>query len=159
MDAGTRGGNPADEGRLFPDGTDWRFRKIVHLSCQQPGDAAGEKQRQVGRRILRLRPGLAEWRDEDERCHPIGAANSGRIVLPCAELVRTAFANDQVGNCKSVERCRGVIALAVVEIFRQRRGSVRIDAGNVGTDIRKKPSAHGGGQARADLDHTEASQQ
>ena len=60
MHAGTRGGKPADERRLLADRPDRRLGQIVHLSRQQPGDAAGIHQGEIAGRIVRLRSALAE---------------------------------------------------------------------------------------------------
>ena len=67
MHAGAGGGKPADKGGLLADRADRRLGEIIDLPGQQAGDAAGEEQGQIGGRIVRLRPGLSERRDKDER--------------------------------------------------------------------------------------------
>ena len=50
----------ADEGALLTHRADRCFRQIIHLSGQQPGNAAGVHQGEITRRIARPRPGLTE---------------------------------------------------------------------------------------------------
>ena len=66
---------------------------------------------------------------------------------------RAAFADDQVGRRQRIV-CDD--RLAVIEIRRQQRRSVRVDAGDIGADIGEQPPADGGGEALADLDNAEA---
>ena len=44
----------------------------------------------------------------------------------------------------------------MIEIRRQQRRSIRIDASDIGADVGKQPSADRGAEALADLDNAEA---
>src|SRR5208282_4340121 len=68
MHTGAGGGEPADEGGLFADRAHRRFGEIIDLAGQQTSHTAGEEQGQIARRVVPLRSGLAERRDEEERC-------------------------------------------------------------------------------------------
>jgi hypothetical protein len=92
--AGAGGGKAADKGGLLADRTDRHFREIVDLSCQQPGNAAGKEQRQVGRRVVGLWSGLAKGRDVYERCGRIERAETFGVVLRSLKLLRAALTDD-----------------------------------------------------------------
>ncbi len=99
--AGAGGGEAADKSGLFADRTDRRFREIVDLSCQQPGNAARKEQRQVGRRIVGLWSGLSEGRDVHQRCGRIEAAETVGVVLQSAKLLRAALTDDSSRRLRS----------------------------------------------------------
>ena len=96
MHAGTGGGNPANKRRLFADRPHRRFRKVVHLPAQQPRDAAGEEQGQVGRRIVCERPALPEGRDEHERRLCIDPTQALGAMLTNAKISGTALTDNQI---------------------------------------------------------------
>ncbi len=58
--AGAGGGKAADEGGLSAHRADRRFREIVYLPGQQPGNAARKEQRQVSRRVVGFWSGLSK---------------------------------------------------------------------------------------------------
>ncbi len=160
--AGAGGGKAADKGGLFADRTDRRFREIVDLSRQQPGNAAGKKQRQVGRRVVGLWSGLTEGRDVYERCGHIEPAKTVGVVLQGAKLLGAALTDDQVGGCDRIAFRRSIIGddrFAMVEIGRERRRNVRADAADIRPDIGEETTANGGSQTLADLNDSEALEQ
>ena len=116
--ARTRGGDPADEGGLLADRTDRRLRQVIHLPGQQMGDAAGEKQRQVRRRIVAAGH-QTEGRNIDERRRRVASAQRIGIALPVAKLARPALANDQIDGPNGTRgACPRRDAFAVVQIPR-----------------------------------------
>ena len=160
--AGAGGGKAADKGGLFADRADRRFREIVDLPGQQPGNAAGEEQRQVGRRVVGFWSGLSEGRDVYQRRGRIEPAKTVGVVLQSAKLLGAALTDDQVGGCDRIASRRSIIGddgLAMIEIGRERRRHVRVDAADIRTDIGEETSANGGSQALADLYDPETLQQ
>ena len=160
--AGASGGQSADKGRLFANRADRRFGEIVDLSGQQPGDAAAEEQGQVGRGIVGPWPRLSEGGDINERRRRVAAAQSGDVILASQEIIGPAFADDQIGHRQRIARLTRVAGndrLAVVEVLRERYRQARVDGGDRGAHIGQKASAHGGGQAIADLNDPQFRQQ
>ena len=154
MHPGTGGGDPAEEGGLFADRADRRLAEIVDLAGQHPGDPAGEEQGQIARRVVGLGSGLAKRRNRDERRRAIDPAQRVGVALPGAQIPGAAFADDEVGPRYGSARRRRIAGddgLAVVEVAREGRRIVRVDAGDPGADIGEETPAHGGGQPVADL--------
>ena len=111
--AGTGRRDAADESGLFADRADRCFRQIVHLSSQQARDAAGVQQREVRRRIVGLRSGLAEWRDQHNRRSRVVLPKCISVMAVRAEIGWASFADDQVGIGECI--VAGCDGLAVIE--------------------------------------------
>ena len=155
MHAGASGGDPADKGGLFPHRADRRLVEIIDLARQHAGDPAGEKQGEVGCRILGLGPGLPKGRDRRDCRGRVQPAQRFETVFPALKFARAAFAHDQVSACDRRAgggRVGATERLAVVEILRERRRArPGLDTNHPGADIRENPAANGGREPLADL--------
>src|SRR5215472_17230544 len=159
MHTGAGSGEPTDESRLLADRAYWGLREVIDLAGQHTSHAAGEEQSQIGGRVVRLRSGLSEWRDKNERRLRVDLTQTGGIVSASPKLPRSPFTNDQVGPREHDHRVAGDDPLVMVEIAGKRRRIVRVDARDIGADIGKQSPARGGGHALADLDHSKPRQQ
>src|SRR5205085_1423235 len=153
--AGAGGRDTADEGRLLAEGTDRRFVEIVDLTGQHPGDAAGEEQGQIGRRIVCFRAGLPRRRNRDDRRGRVDPAKSVKAVFPGAKLTGPAFADDQGSRGDRRPRggrIAGHDALAMVQVAGEGRPvGIGGDAGDPGADIGEEPAANRGRESGAYL--------
>ena len=95
--AGAGGRDAADKGGLFADRADRLLVEIIDLAGQHARDAAREKQRQIGRRIVGLRPGLAIGRNQHERRVRVQRAQRLGIAVPRPQRPRPPLADDQIG--------------------------------------------------------------
>jgi hypothetical protein len=86
----------------------------------------------------------------------LSSAKTGGVALPQhASVPRLAFADDQIGRrraCPAPQDHRRH-RLSVIEIFSERRRTIRIDTGDVGADIGEQTPADRGRQTIADLHH------
>src|SRR6202007_780028 len=96
-----------------------------------------------------------------QRCGRIAPAKSSGVALQRAKLLGSSLTNDQVGCCDRIASLSSICddGLAMIEIGRERRGNVRLDAADIRTDIGEKTSANGGSQALADLNDPQTLQQ
>jgi hypothetical protein len=146
--AGTGGGEASDEGGLFPHRTDRRFRQVVHLAGQQARDAAGIEQGQIGRRIVGIGAGRAERRDRHQRRDRVTGADRCRV--------RPVLTEDQIG---ARQRLGGDDVLPRVQVRRQWRGQIGIDAQHGRAQIGEHAAADGGREAGAELHDGQVRQQ
>ena len=147
--AGAGGRDAADKGGLFADRADRRLVEIIDLAGQHARDAAREKQRQIGRRIVGLRPGLAIGRNQHERRVRVQRAQRLGIAVPrrAAPAARPRRRSDRPR--RSASRPTGCLPL-----FRCAASGVEQSASiadHVGPDIGEQPAADGGGQPGAEL--------
>src|SRR5215472_15598807 len=150
MHTGAGSGEPTDESRLLADRAYWGLREVIDLAGQHTSHATGEEQSQIGGRVVRLRSGLSEWRDKNERRLRVDLTQIGGIVAASPKLLRSPFTNDQFGGRERRHRVAGNDPFAIIEIVGERGRIIGVDAGDVGSDIGKQTPAHGGGQAAAD---------
>ena len=97
MHAGAGAGEAANKGGLFANRSDRRLCEIVYLPGQQPGNAAGEEQCEIGRRIVGLGSGLPKGRNIYECCGCIERAEAVDVVFQGAKISGSALADDEVG--------------------------------------------------------------
>ena len=161
MHAGTGGGQPADERRLLAHGTDRRLRQIVHLPGQQARNAAGEKQRQVGGRIVGLWACLAVRRDGDDDRRCIDPPQRGQVVGTRQPILRLSLAHDQMGRRQPRAPFRSLRGngFAVIQVRQQHRAGTGVDAGHLRTDVGQQSTANRGSRTAADLNDLESTQQ
>jgi len=91
---------------LFADRADRLLVEIVDLAGQHARDAAREKQRQIGRWIVGLRPGLATGRNQHERRVRVQRAQRLGIAVPRPQRPRPALADDQIGLARRIAPVR-----------------------------------------------------
>ena len=161
LHAGTGGSQSTDERRLLAHGTDRRLRQIVHLPGQLARNAAGEKQGEVGGRVVCLRTCFAIRRDRDDDRRPVDPPQLGQVVGTRRPILRLSLAHDQLGcrQARAPFRCIRGNRFVTVQSSRQHRAGAGIDAGHLRAEVGQQPAANRGGLTVADLNHLESGQQ
>ncbi len=146
--AGASGGDAADKGGLFADRADRRLGEVIDLPRQHAGDAAREEQRQVGRRIVGLWPGLSVGRNQHQRRVRVDPAQRIGVAFPPAQVARSALAHDHVGIAQRVSPDK---RLSAVQMRLEQRRVIGVDNTHRRPDIGEQPAADRGGQPAAEL--------